>query len=132
MTDKILTPAQAAERLQVSIFSIQEWLRQGKLKGFKAGRLWRIREADLDDFVKRGGGDRSMIEVVVVEAGEGYTERREVFKAELAGSEQDMVKQAMALVAARGYRVLPAEMGGCCEYVAVSGGPDYIAVSVQE
>ncbi len=55
MTDKILTPAQAAERLQVSIFSIQEWLRQGKLKGFKAGRLWRIREADLDDFVTRGG-----------------------------------------------------------------------------
>ena len=42
-----------------------------------------------------------------------------MFKAELAGSEQDMVKQAMALVAARGYRVLPAEMGGCCEYLSL-------------
>ena len=55
MTGKVLTPAQAAERLQVSIYSIQEWLRQGKLKGFKAGKLWRIREADLDEFIKKGG-----------------------------------------------------------------------------
>lgn len=55
MKDKALTPTQAAERLQVSVFSIQKWLRQGKLKGFKAGRLWRIREADLDEFIRRGG-----------------------------------------------------------------------------
>ncbi len=71
-----------------------------------------------------------MIEVVVVEAGKDYTDRREVFEAKLAGSEQEMVKQAMVLVEVRGYRVLPADKGGCCEYVCVSGGPDYIAVSV--
>lgn len=55
MTEKVLTPAQVAERLQVSVFSIQEWLRQGKLKGFKAGKLWRIREADLEEFMRKGG-----------------------------------------------------------------------------
>lgn len=55
MVEKAITPVQAAERLQVSVFTIQEWLRQGKLKGFKVGRLWRIREADLDDFILKGG-----------------------------------------------------------------------------
>ena len=55
MTEKVLTPAQVAERLQVSVFSIQDWLRQGKLKGFKAGKLWRIREADLEEFMQKGG-----------------------------------------------------------------------------
>jgi len=30
-------------------------LREGRLKGFKAGRLWRIREADLDEFILKRG-----------------------------------------------------------------------------
>ena len=55
MTERAITPAQAAERLQVSVFTVQEWLREGRLKGFKAGRLWRIREADLDEFILKGG-----------------------------------------------------------------------------
>jgi excisionase family DNA binding protein len=55
MVEKALTPEQAAERLQVSVFTVQEWLREGRLKGFKAGRLWRIREADLDEFIQSGG-----------------------------------------------------------------------------
>lgn len=55
MVEKAITPVQAAERLQVSVFTVQEWLRQGKLKGFKVGRLWRIREADLDNFILKGG-----------------------------------------------------------------------------
>ncbi len=50
--ERALTPEQAAERLQVSELTIKDWLRKGKLKGFKAGRLWRIREADLVAFMR--------------------------------------------------------------------------------
>lgn len=49
--DRLLTPEEAAEILAVSPKSIREWLRKGKLKGLRAGRLWRIREGDLEAFL---------------------------------------------------------------------------------
>lgn len=49
--DRLLTPEEAAEILAVSPKSIREWLRKGKLKGLRAGRLWRIRERDLEAFL---------------------------------------------------------------------------------
>lgn len=51
MVDRLLTPDDAADRLAVSPKSIREWLRTGKLRGVKAGRLWRIRETDLEAFL---------------------------------------------------------------------------------
>lgn len=47
----LLIPEDAAEILAVSPKSVREWLRQGKLKGIKVGRLWRIRERDLETFL---------------------------------------------------------------------------------
>ena len=49
--EKLLTPEEAAAILSVSPKSIRAWLRQGKLKGVRAGRLWRIRERDLEAFL---------------------------------------------------------------------------------
>lgn len=49
--DRLLTPEEVAEILAVTPKSVREWLRQGKLKGVKAGRLWRIRERDLEAFL---------------------------------------------------------------------------------
>jgi excisionase family DNA binding protein len=49
--DKLLTPDQAAEKLAVKPRSIKEWLRQGKLLGVKIGKLWRIRNEDLETFI---------------------------------------------------------------------------------
>ncbi len=49
--DILLAPEEAAARISVSPRSIREWLRKGKIKGVKAGRLWRIRESDLEKFL---------------------------------------------------------------------------------
>jgi excisionase family DNA binding protein len=49
--ERLLTPEEAARILAVSPKSVREWLRQGKLKGVKVGRLWRIRERDLEAFL---------------------------------------------------------------------------------
>ena len=49
--DKLLTPEEAAERLSVSPKGVKNWLRQGKLRGLKVGRLWRISESDLGAFL---------------------------------------------------------------------------------
>lgn len=45
--EKMLTPEQAAQRLNVPVETLRGWLRKGKLKGVKVGNLWRIPERDL-------------------------------------------------------------------------------------
>lgn len=52
MNDQMLTPAQVAERLQVTERTVYRWLDAGELKGVKLGRLWRIKEEALDSFLK--------------------------------------------------------------------------------
>jgi excisionase family DNA binding protein len=52
--EKVYTPEGAAEALMVSPKTIREWLRTGKLKGVKIGRLWRVRESDLQEFLQTG------------------------------------------------------------------------------
>ena len=54
MGEKLYTVEQAAEQLQVDPESIRIWLRSGKLKGNKVGRLWRIKERDLEAFLEGG------------------------------------------------------------------------------
>ncbi len=54
----LLTIDQAAEKLQVKPRTVRKWLQKGKLKGVKVGRLWRIREADLEKFVSNEGSDQ--------------------------------------------------------------------------
>jgi excisionase family DNA binding protein len=52
--DHLLTPVEAAARLKVSRFTMGDWLRSGKIKGVKVGRLWRVREKDLEAFLEKG------------------------------------------------------------------------------
>ena len=49
----ILTVRQIAERLQVNTETVYRWLRDSKLTGYKAGRLWRVGEQDLEAFLGR-------------------------------------------------------------------------------
>lgn len=50
--EKVYTPEGAAEALLVSPKTVREWLRTGKLRGVKLGRLWRVRERDLQEFLQ--------------------------------------------------------------------------------
>ena len=51
-TGTVYTPEQLAEQWGVSRHTVLTYLRTGKLKGFKIGRSWRIRERDLNAFIK--------------------------------------------------------------------------------
>src|SRR5512132_2521481 len=69
MVERLITPEDAADRLAVSKTTILDWLRSGQLKGVKAGRLWRLRERDLAEFLKepepareRGPADEPVLE----------------------------------------------------------------------
>jgi putative molybdopterin biosynthesis protein len=50
--DEVFTPKEVAAKLKVSERTINEWLRNGKLKASKLGRQWRITEQQLNEFLK--------------------------------------------------------------------------------
>ncbi|MFQ6042181.1 MAG: helix-turn-helix domain-containing protein [Candidatus Poribacteria bacterium] len=52
MAERFLTLNEAANILDVSNQAIRKWLRSGRLKGVKAGRLWRIKECDIERFLE--------------------------------------------------------------------------------
>jgi excisionase family DNA binding protein len=48
----LLTPEAAAEKLAVSVKTVKNLLRSGKLRGVKVGNLWRLREEALEEYLK--------------------------------------------------------------------------------
>ena len=59
--ERLLTVAQVADRLQVSEYTVREWLRTGRLRGHRLGgdKLgWRVRPSDLTQFIDAAANDR--------------------------------------------------------------------------
>jgi excisionase family DNA binding protein len=50
--DVIYTPAEVAERLKLPVKTVLNYLRTGKLPGFRVGKHWRIKASDLESFTK--------------------------------------------------------------------------------
>ncbi len=53
---KLLTTEQVADLLQVHPFTVLKYIKDKKLKALKLGRVWRIRESDVEKFLE----ERSM------------------------------------------------------------------------
>ncbi len=50
--DKMLTAQQACDALQCSLWWLRDQLKKGEIKGCKVGRAWRIKEKDLEAYLK--------------------------------------------------------------------------------
>ncbi len=50
--EKLLTPVDVADRLQVNERTVTHWLRKGQLRGFKIGKEWRVSVKDLEAFLE--------------------------------------------------------------------------------
>lgn len=59
MEEKILTPEQVALTLQVHPFTVLKFIKQGKLRASKLGRVYRIRESDVELFLDEQGANRT-------------------------------------------------------------------------
>ena len=51
LNEKFYTTEQVANILQVHPFTILKFIKQGKLKGIKLGRVYRIKESDVNHFI---------------------------------------------------------------------------------
>ncbi|MGV8124844.1 MAG: helix-turn-helix domain-containing protein [Candidatus Xenobiia bacterium LiM19] len=47
-----LTPEKVAEILNISVKTLKQWLREGRIKGVKVGREWRIMQRDLVNYLE--------------------------------------------------------------------------------
>ena len=54
--EQLFTVEDAAKVLLVKPTTVREWLKAGKLKGMKMGRLWRVRESELEAFLRESEG----------------------------------------------------------------------------
>lgn len=52
MIEKFFTTEQVANILQVHPFTILKFIRAGKLQGIKLGRVYRIKESDVQEFLE--------------------------------------------------------------------------------
>ena len=48
-----LTPQEVSELLQVSVYTVRRWIKQGELPAYKVGRLWRIEKGDLNTWLDK-------------------------------------------------------------------------------
>lgn len=56
----LLTIREAADYLQLAEKTVRAWVREGKLRGVKVGgRMWRVRQSDLDAMVGHEDGSDS-------------------------------------------------------------------------
>jgi excisionase family DNA binding protein len=58
MSEKYYSPEEIAEQFNLKPATVRKWIRQGKLKAIKLGRLWRIPEEELQRFIKAGQGEQ--------------------------------------------------------------------------
>jgi excisionase family DNA binding protein len=50
--EELLSLQEAGDRLGVSVYTVRRWIQTGKLRAFKPGKEYRVREADLEEFLR--------------------------------------------------------------------------------
>ncbi len=73
-TKEILTAEQVAQILQVHQFTVLKFIKQGKLKASKLGRVYRIRRQDVNQFLDDQLENRPTKKNVIKEATEEFEE----------------------------------------------------------
>ncbi|HOW27344.1 MAG TPA: helix-turn-helix domain-containing protein [Elusimicrobiota bacterium] len=56
MEQRYLSPLQASQYLGLSKQTIYIWAEEGKIPGYKVGRVWRFDREELDSFVRKASG----------------------------------------------------------------------------
>jgi len=56
--DRLMTPQEVSDLLQVSVYTVRRWINQGELPAYKVGRVWRLRRSDVTAWLNRRTPDR--------------------------------------------------------------------------
>jgi excisionase family DNA binding protein len=50
--EEFLSPQQAGDQLGVSVYTVRRWIQEGRIPAYKPGKEYRIRERDLEEFLR--------------------------------------------------------------------------------
>lgn len=50
--DKYYSIYEVSEMLKVAYLTVYRWIQSGRLNAYKAGKQYRIKQSDLDEFIK--------------------------------------------------------------------------------
>lgn len=73
MNEKFYTPKQVAEILQVHQYTVLKWIREGKLRALKFGRVYRTTESEINAFLGQTAHDSAMDVIRSSSAGQAGT-----------------------------------------------------------
>ena len=59
--EDLLTVEEVAHRLGVGPVTIYRWCREGRLPGLKLGKVWRVRQGALDEFLRRNERGQTLV-----------------------------------------------------------------------
>jgi len=51
--DRLLTVNEAAKILRLNSETVARYIREGKISAAKLGRVWRVEEKDLEEFIRK-------------------------------------------------------------------------------
>lgn len=60
-SEDLLTVEEVAHRLSVGPVTIYRWCREGRLPGLKLGKVWRVRQGALDEFLRRNERGQTLV-----------------------------------------------------------------------
>jgi len=78
--EKYLTSEQVASLLQVHPFTVLKYLKSGRLEGVKIGRVYRVKESDVEKFLNSsivGNGKNNVSDHAILESISRKTEEEE-------------------------------------------------------
>jgi excisionase family DNA binding protein len=50
--ESFMTPAEVADLLRVSIYTVRRWIKDQAIPAYKVGRAWRINSVDFEDWLE--------------------------------------------------------------------------------
>lgn len=51
--EQVYTPKEIADRYKVTPAAVLKWIHEGRLRAVRLGKVWRIPESALEDFIKK-------------------------------------------------------------------------------
>jgi excisionase family DNA binding protein len=50
--DNLLSPQEVGDRFGVSVYTVRRWIQEGRIPAYKPGKEYRIRETDMEEFLR--------------------------------------------------------------------------------
>ncbi|MDA8336472.1 MAG: helix-turn-helix domain-containing protein [Peptococcaceae bacterium] len=60
--EKVFTPKEIADNYKVTTAAVSKWIKEGKLRAIRLGKVWRIPESALAEFIQAGQGKENPTE----------------------------------------------------------------------